>query len=267
MSTTAIAERAIPLDGVGRRSGLAYWFRSYILMVVWEVQSMRIVLPLAFVAQVLFGAGLVFGFGFLLGDISSIETLFLVTGVTVISMITLGFVLVPQLIAAHKQAGDYDYILSLPVPRTTAIAAGLTVNSLIAVPGTILALFVGWWRYDIALSISPLVVPAALLTLVTAASVGYAIAHAIPNPMMTSLVTNVLVFVILLYSPINFPPDRLPDWMAAVHQVLPFQHAATVIRAGLTENLVRDVGTSFTILGGWAVAAWITTAWVVGRRS
>ncbi len=41
-------------------------------------------------------------------------------------------------------------------------------------------------------------------------SVGFAMGHAIPNPMVTALVTNVLVFVILLYSPINFPPERLP---------------------------------------------------------
>ncbi|UCC71673.1 MAG: ABC transporter permease [Gemmatimonadota bacterium] len=109
-------------------------------------------------------------------------------------------------------------------------------------------------------------VPATLLTMIAAASAGLAMGHAIPNPMTTSLVTNILVFVILLYSPINFPADRFPGWLAIVHQGLPMMHAANVVRAGLTEGLATG-GTSFAVLGGWAAAAWIVTAWVVGRRS
>jgi len=243
------------------------WLRSYFLMIVWEVQSLRVVLPLALVAQIIFGAGLMIGFGFLVGDIPRTDALFLATGVTVISMITLGLVLVPQLISSQKQAGIYDYIWSLPVPRTASVAASLTVNSLISVPGMALALLVAWLRYDLTFSLSLLLIPAALLTMITAASVGFAMGHAIPNPIVTSLVTNILVFVILLYSPINFPADRLPAWLATIHQGLPMVHAANVVRAGLTEGLATGVGTSFTVLGGWAAAAWIVTAWVVGRRS
>jgi ABC-2 type transport system permease protein len=249
------------------RRGPARWLRSYFLMVVWEARSLRIVLPLAMVVQIILGAGLVIGFGFLLGEIPMTEALFLATGVTVISMITLGLVLVPQIIASRKQAGVYDYMWSLPVPRTASIAASLTVNSLISVPGMALALLVAWLRYDMTFSVSFLILPAALLTIVTAASVGFAMGHAIPNPMTTALITNVLVFVILLYSPINFPADRLPGWLATLHQGLPMMHAANVVRAGLTEGLASDVARSFAVLGAWAVAAWTVTAWVVGRRA
>jgi len=249
------------LDGPGG------WLRSYGLMLSWEVRSYRIVLPLAMVSQIILGAGLVIGFGFLVGDIPPTQALFLATGVTVISMITVGLVLVPQLIAARKYAGIYDYMWSLPVPRSASVASSLTVNSLIALPGMALALAIGWWRYDLALSFSVLLVPAILLTLLTAASVGFAMGHAIPNPQLTALVTNVLVFVILLYSPINFPPERLPAWLAAAHQALPMLHAANVVRAGLTEGLATHVGQSFAVLCAWALAAWAVTAWVVGRRS
>jgi ABC-2 type transport system permease protein len=248
------------------RRGAGYWLRSYGLMLLWEMRSYRIVLPLAIVVQIILGAGLVIGFGFLVGEIPMIEALYLDTGVTVISMITLGLILVPQIIAARKQEGIYDYMWSLPVQRTASVAASLTINCFIAVPGMVLALVIGWWRYDLTFSISWLIFPAVLLTLVTAASVGFAMGHAIPNPMMTGMVTNILVFVILLYSPINFPPERLPDWLASVHQGLPMLHAANVVRAGLTEGLVANAGFSFAVLGGWAVAAWALTAWVIGRR-
>jgi ABC-2 type transport system permease protein len=129
------------------------------------------------------------------------------------------------------------------------------------------SLAVGGWRYDIELVPSPILVPAILLTLVTAASIGMALAHAIPDPMVIGLVTQILVFFILLFAPINFPPERLPDWLAAIHRYLPFQHSANVIRAGLTETLAAAVGESFVVLGSWAVVSWAVTAWVVGRRS
>lgn len=246
---------------------LTRWLRSYGLMIAWELGSLRMVLPLAFVVQIMISSGLVLGLGFLMEDITRTEAQFLAVGVTVVSMITLGMVMAPQLIAAQKQSGAYEYLLSLPVPRTTLIAAGLTVHSVIAVPGATVALLIAWWRYGIALSVSPIVIPAVFLTLVTAASIGFGLAHAIPNPMVTSLVTNVLIFVILFYAPINFPPERLPAWLAGIHQVLPFAHAANLMRAGLVEGLAAQVGLSFAILTAWAVASWGVTAWVVGRRA
>jgi len=244
----------------------AYWLRSYKLMLTWELRSLRLVLPLAIIVQIMISGGLVLGFGFLMGEISSRQALFLATGVTVIAMITLGMVLAPQLIAAQKQSGTYEYMMSLPVPRTIFIAAGLTVNSFIAIPGAIAALLMAWWRYDIPLALQPILVPTVLLTLITAVSIGFALAHAIPNPMVTSLVTNILIFVILFYAPINFPPDRLPAWLAAFHWDLPFLHMANLMRAGLTRGLGAHVGTSFAVLGVWAAASWGVTAWVVGRR-
>ena len=246
---------------------LTRWLRSYGLMATWELRTLRMVLPLAFVVQTMISSGLVLGLGFFLRDVTNTEAQFLAVGVTVVSMITLGMVMAPQLIASQKQSGAYEYLLSLPVPRTTLIAAGLTVHSLIALPGAAVALLIAWWRYDIALSVSPIVIPAVLLTLTTAASIGFALAHAIPNPMVTSLVTNVLIFVILFYAPINFPADRLPAWLASIHTVLPFGHSANLMRAGLTEGLASSVGLSFAVLTGWAVASWSVTAWVVGRRA
>lgn len=245
---------------------LTAWLCAYAQMVEWDTRSLRLILPMAVVLQTMLGAGLAVGFGFLVGDIDSTQAALLATGVTVISMLTVGTVLVPQIIAQRKHEGTHDYMWSLPVPRTASVAASLTVNTLIALPGAVVALLIASWRYDLGLSINPLIVPAALFTLATMASIGYALAHAIPNPMVTGLVTNILVFVILLYSPINFPPERLPVWLADVHLALPFQHAANVVRAGLTHGLATSTALSFAILSGWAGASWMVTAWVVGRR-
>ncbi|MAG37122.1 MAG: hypothetical protein CL878_12875, partial [Dehalococcoidia bacterium] len=239
----------------------ARWATSYAHMLSWELRSMRLILPVGILVQLLIGAGMALGFGLLIGDLTETQALYLSTGVTVIAMITLGIVLVPQVVAQQKAEGIYDYIWSLPVPRTASVAASLTANSAIVIPGAAAALLVAWLRYDITLSLSPIVVPAALLTILTASSVGMGMAHAIPNPRVTQLITQVLIFVVLLFSPINFPAERLPSWLAAIHEGLPFQHAANLMRAGLTDGLATDVGLSFTIMSGWAVASWLLMAW------
>ena len=37
-----------------------------------------------------------------------------------------------------------------------------------------------------------------------------------------------------MFSPINFPADRLPEWLRAIHRVLPFESMARVVRDTLT---------------------------------
>jgi ABC-2 type transporter len=111
-----------------------------------------------------------------------------------------------------------------------------------------------------------LFVPAVLLCALMAVCVGFAMALAIPNPMVVNLITNALVFVVLLFTPIVFPPTFVPDWLFHLQQALPFYNMAVVIRAGLTVGMVDHVATSFLVLTGWTVAGIAGTAWVIGRR-
>ena len=85
-------------------------------------------------------------------------------------------------------------------------------------------------------------------------------ALAISNPLVTNLIANTLIFVVLLFSPIVFPPSNLPAWLFAVDRALPFYNMAEVIRAGLTTGLVTDLTSTYLILTGWAAAGWMMTA-------
>jgi ABC-2 type transport system permease protein len=51
-----------------------------------------------------------------------------------------------------------------------------------------------------------------------------------------------------------------------VNEWLPFHHMAVVMRAGLTENLVTDVGRSYGVLAVYTLASSAVAAWVIGRR-
>jgi ABC-2 type transport system permease protein len=260
---TAAASTA---PAVGVRTGFGYWFTSYRIMLRWELLSMRLFLPMMVAVQFFIGAGMVVGLGFLFDRIPPQQALYLSTGGAVIPLLTLGLVMVPQEVSSFKLEGTYDFLWSLPVPRMAAYLASLTVWSLVALPAGVAALIVAAMRFDIAFHVSPLVVPAAVLVVVVATAVGYAFASALPNPRVTNLITQVLIFAIVIFSPINFPADRLPGWLSWLHQWLPFESSAIVMRGTLADGLVASMTRAFIVLGVWAVLSWIVTYRVLSRR-
>ena len=249
------------------RRGPAHWWRSYLMMTRWEVVGLRLLLPITVFVQLVTGAGFVLGIGLFFDRIPTTAALFVSTGVVVITLATVGLVLGPQLIAAQKAQGVYDFVWSLPVPRSTAAAAWITVNTIIAVPGMVVALLVATWRYDLSIVVSSAIVPGALLTLYTATMIGYAIAHVLKQPMIINLITQVTIFALTGFSPVNFPKEQMPAWLATLNEGLPLLHMANVMRAGLTEGIVTGLGRSYLVLGLWAAAATAVTGWVLRRRA
>jgi ABC-2 type transport system permease protein len=248
------------------RRGAGYWWHSYLMMSRWELTNLRLVLPVAVVAQVLSGAGFVLGVGLFFSRIPDEAALFVSTGVLVVTLVLVGMIMGPQLVAAQKFNQTYDFMWSLPVPRSTAAAAWLTMNMAIALPGMAVALVVAILRYDLPITINPSVVPAVLLVLLTGTTIGYAMAHLIGNPLVMQVITQVTIFVILGFSPINFPRDHLPGWLAAINDWLPFHHMAAVTRGGLTTGVIDGLPRSYLVLGAWALAALAATAVVLRRR-
>lgn len=248
------------------RSGPGYWWHSYRMMVRWEVTSLRLLLPITVMVQVLSGAGFVLSLGLFFGQVPPRAALFVSTGVPVITLVTIGLVLGPQLVAQQKADKTYDFLWSLPVPRTTAALAWVTTNLILGLPGMAVAVVVALLRYDLDLHVSAALVPAVLLTLFTGTMIGYALAHSLGNPMLIAAITQMLIFVIIGFSPINFPAEQLPGWLAQLHRWLPLAPMADTVRAGLTYGVVADVTRSYLVLAVWAAASVGVTAAVLGRR-
>lgn len=242
------------------------WFNSYRLMLRWQALRLKPVLPIFVVFQVFTGVGMVIGLGYLMPEIDAATALFLATGAPTMTLVSLGLVAVPQMVAQAKAQGAFDYVWSLPVPRLVFVAADLTIWLLCVLPGMVLALGVGALRYDFTLQISPLVVPAALLVALTATGIGYAIAHLSPKPELVVVITNFLVFCLFLFSPINFPVERLPGWLAELHRILPVKYAADVVRGTLAQGYTDGLATGFAMLGAWFVAAFGVTYVLVTRK-
>ena len=248
------------------RSGIGYWLASLSTMLRFELARARQWAVLMIVVQVMMSAGMAFMYGFFYPRMTHSTALYITTGTPTLALIPLGFVMVPANVGGQKLEGTFDFIWSLPVPRSAEAAATFLLFTLLSLPGAVLGLVVACWRYGIGLSLSPQIVPGTVLCALTAVSAGFGMALAIRNPLLINLVTNALIFVVLLFSPIVFPPSHFPAWLLTADQALPFYNMAEVIRAGLAPGLVTDLTRCYLVLAGWTIAGWAMTAWVVGRR-
>jgi ABC-2 type transport system permease protein len=235
-------------------------------MLRWHLTSMRLVVPVMVVVQVLVAAGFSVGISLFFEEVPARTALFLGTGAGVINLILVGLIVAPQLVASEKEAGTYDFTWSLPVPRSASVVAWVILSAIVSIPALLAALVVAGLRFDLGLSVSLAVIPAVVLVVVCGTMIGYAIAQAIERPSITQLLSQVLAFGVLGFTPITFPLENLPPWLASVHQVLPFYHMGVVVRAGLTDGLVTNVTRSYLILAAWTLVAGLVTALVLGRR-
>lgn len=240
--------------------------RSYTLLIQWQTLRLKGFLPLAIVVQVLFAFGIVVGYPLLFPEIDQLTVLFLATGAPAITLITMGLVALPQVVAQAKLEGTLEYMRSLPVPRLVYLLADLTVWLAIVLPGVVFAVLVGAWAFDLSLRVSLTIIPATLLVATTAAAVGYAMATVLP-PMVAMLLTQVLVIGVLVFSPINFPAERLPEWLQSVHSVLPVQAMGDVIRGSLAADVFPLTIGPFLVLGTWCVAALALSYMTLRRRA
>jgi len=235
-------------------------------MVRWHLVSLRLWAATATAIEILSGVGMVYGIGLLAAHLSTRGQLYATTGPAIVALILLGLILGPQLVAQEKMAGRYEYILTMPVPRSAAMLAWYTVTLLIGLPAFAVTLAAGVARFGISLTPSLQLAPALLLATFAITMLGYALAHAVSRPMVTILVTQVLVFVAFGYAPINFPTAQMPQWLVEVNRALPFLPMASAIRAGLTHGLASDVGVSYLVLVGWAATSAALALWALGRR-
>ena len=244
---------------------MTQYAKSYALMLKWQALANKPLLPIEIAVQVMIAVGFVIGISFFFPEITPVTAKFLTTGAPTLILLMTGLVLVPQMVALARKEGTFDYIWSLPVPRMIFVLADATVWTLVSLPGVILALVIGAIYHNFSLEVSLLVVPAFLLIALTSTFIGYAIAHGAPRPEMAHLLTQILVFAIMIFSPVVYPTEQLPGWISAVHSVLPIKYMADLSRGTLT-NLDVNLPLAFGIVGVWCLIGFSITFLVIRRR-
>lgn len=238
---------------------------SYLLLLRWQYLRFRAFIPTLVAIQVFLAVGVVYGLALLIPDLDRPTALYLATGAPILTLLILGLNVVPAEVSQGRIAGRYDYIGALPVPRLAPLGAEVTFWLLMQLPGTALALLVAMIRFDITLDVGWAVLPAVVLVALAAASVGYALAASLP-PSVTAQVASFISILLLLFSPINFPAERLPEALQVVHRFLPVQYMADVVRGGLTGTYEHGSAVSFAIVGAWCAAGLAVSYRAVTRR-
>jgi ABC-2 type transport system permease protein len=239
--------------------------RATWLLLIWQYERFKRQLPLIIVIQVALAFGIVYGLAFLIPDIDPRTALYLATGAPTISLMVMGLTIVPQEVSQGKLTGRFDYLSSLPIPRLATLASDVIFWLLAQLPGTALALVVASMRFDFSLRIGWIIVPTVLLVAFTAACVGYALAMVVA-PQVAQQLTSFISIGILLFSPVNFPIDRLPDAMQAIHRVLPVMYMGDLMRYGLTGRDVDRPGLTFAIVAAWCAAGLFASYRVATKR-
>ena len=153
-----------------------------------------------------------------------------------------------------------------PLARPLLLLVDLVVWALIALPGVAVGLLVARLRFDLTFSFDwPLLVFASLLVTTMATAVGYAIAVSMP-PMPAQMLSQVLVFFVLLFSPITFPVEQLPQWFQMLHDVLPIRPAADLLRAGIAAESFTTELRDLLVLAAWTALGLVLTARALMRR-
>jgi len=241
------------------------WLRSYFLMLKWVFLSNRPWLMMNLVVQMCIAVAFIFGMSYFYPQITPAIAKYLTTGAPVLILITVGLVMLPQIIASARLEGTFDYIWSLPVPRMVHIAADASNMFASMLPGIVLAVLFGALHFDFSLNIGPLVIPAVILIASCSTFLGYSMAFAVPKPMMVNVLTQIIIFIVMMFSPVMYPAEQLPQWLQSVHTVLPIKYMADLIRGTITDIPV-NLGLTFAVVGGWFVAGFFATWYLVNRR-
>lgn len=238
--------------------------RDYGRLTRWEWESILPQLVVIGPIQFLFPVLLAIGLGFLVPGLDAESARYLSTGAPTIALLMLGLVVLPNTVSQREQTGQDEFYRTLPIAPTVVLAASLTPPVLVALPGSLLALVVAAWHFHFSLDPSVLALVALGFVSLTGAAIGNAIASVSPGPQVTNLLTNVIVFFIFLFSPINFPIDRLPDWLQSLHVFLPIEPMAELVRSSLTGEATR-LG-DWMFVGAWAIGSFALSAALAVRR-
>ena len=228
--------------------GLVRFWRNYLHLSAVIILEFRQWLTMILSISVLLNLGMVFAFSFISGSREPELGRYFVSGAAVMSLVTLGIMMVAQDMAQSRRNGAILYYASLPISKTAFILAVVTGNGLAAIPGMIITLLVGSWYFGFSLALNPLIFAVVPLSAISLAGVGAAIGLGIPNWRVAGLVAQAAMFFIMFFAPVMIPLERLPTALQVTGRFLPPTYAAQAFRAALQPEITTALLTDLAIL-------------------
>ncbi|MGJ7416575.1 ABC transporter permease [Streptomyces cinereoruber] len=194
--------------------------------------------------------------------------LFITSGAAVFALATEGIATLAQRIGHLKSQGQMLYYASLPIGKASFVAALVCARLVLVAPGLLTPVLAAKYLFGADVVLSPvllLVLPLAALAL---AALGLTIGSLIDDVELTVVVTNLLVFVLLLASPVLMPPESLPAPLRLIGVLLPPTYAADGLRLSLAGDLGTDLLVDLLVLTAMAAAGLAAAArWLRWRTA
>lgn len=219
----------------------------------WHI-TFALILPIAFV----FGFGRIGG-----GEITPERVIFIISGSAIFTIVNDGLFVMASRIGIMRRDGILIYYASLPISKSAFLLALMLSRLLITLPGMIVPIIFGAWLYDVPISFSPWVFVLLPLAGLALSSAGMMLGVLIDNLEILYMITNILMFVLVMAAPIFIPMDALPLPLQIFGYLMPPTYAAEALRA----LLVGQVDLAFfsnlglllllTLLGFYVVNRWL----------
>lgn len=226
----------------------------------------REMLAMMVIIQASMAAGMVLGFGYFVPHIGRTQAMFITAGAATQVVITLGLVMLPQVMSQERAEGLIEYFLTLPVSREAYLLAEIAFIAIVTLPGVAFAVVLGAWHYHLDLPSDPRVVAVTLLTLFSLTGVGVAMVVLVPHPQLVNVATQLIIFWVLLFSPVMMPREQLPAALRSISSVMPTTYAADAMRATLTDLPGTHFGRAMLVLLGYCVVSLVASAVAIRRR-
>ncbi|WP_249869563.1 ABC transporter permease [Oceanobacillus saliphilus] len=215
--------------------------------------------------QILISIGIVIGFTYLIPDPDATTILFLATGAPTIILIFTGLVILPQQVGTAKTDGYMEFMRTWPVNRGVILGADTTIWLIITMPGIIISSVIAHFMFNPGYDISWTIVPALLMIALTSIGVGYGFSYLL-SPTTSLAISQIVVFGALMFSPVNFPMERLPEWLQTLHEVLPIYSMAEVMRASLAASTFEATAGNYITLLIWCVLGYGGAIFILNKK-
>ena len=203
---------------------------QFFYLLRWNYLRQKDLFLLFTLAQVLLSISLLFGYPLVIGEIDTTAAYYLSSGSVLIGIISIGCTISSPVIANAKSEGHVDYVRALPIPRILISLADLWMWMIAILPGVFISVILGYFRFSVRLNVSVLAVFILFLICLTMISLGFAIAYTF-SPNIVTLMSQLILMIGLMFSPIMYPASRLPDLINHLYHVLPFVPSVNLLRA------------------------------------
>jgi ABC-2 type transport system permease protein len=254
--TTAILPAPTPITG----------WRKFLIdfkyLFLEQLLEMRTNWYWLFIFSIFMPLSMVFGFTRIGSGLSDRESLlFILSGAAIFAVATQGVVTLSFKIGEMKKEGMLVYYASLPINKSAFVMAVVLSSMLISLPGMVLPILAGPVLYGVGFEFNLWVLLLLPLCALSLSAVGMTLGSAIPSLELTSVLTNILIFVMLFAAPVFIPWASLPLPLQLFAYLLPPTYAADALRMALS----GDTGPAFLLNVGVLVAMTIVSFWGLTR--